>query len=108
MSDASVGADMHQALGVLAHLAPQVSLDLVAAVDDLAQAVDLVLGKVARAGVARDVGRGQDLARCRWTDAVDVGKRDLGALLARDVDASDTCHLSAPSPGVACAWGWGR
>src|SRR5205807_10261129 len=93
MSHASVGADVHQALDVLAHLAPQVSLDLVAAVDELGQAVDLVLGQVARAGVARDVGRRQDLARRGGTDPIDIGKRDHRVLLTRDVDAGDTCHL---------------
>src|SRR4029077_1455280 len=46
MPDAAVGADIHQALDVLAHLAPQVSLDLVAAVDDLTQSVDLVFRQV--------------------------------------------------------------
>src|SRR5213079_3025970 len=68
MSHAPVRADVHQAFDVLAHLAPQVALDLVAAVDDLAQAVDLILGQVARARVGRDVGGGQDLACGRGTD----------------------------------------
>src|SRR6266516_6544972 len=71
MSHAPVGADVHQALDVLAHLAPQVALDLVAAVDDLSEPVDLVLGQVARARVGRDAGGGQDLACSRGTDAVD-------------------------------------
>src|SRR6476661_2270318 len=87
----------------LGALAPQVSLDLEAAVDDLAQAVDLILGQVARARVARDVGSRQDLARRRGTDAIDIGKRDLRALLTRDVDAGDACHLLSLSPSPDAA-----
>ena len=40
----------------------------------------------------------------RQPDPVDVGKGDLDALLARDVDAGDTCHRV--SPAAACAWGF--
>ena len=76
-------------------LAPQVALDLVAAVDDVAQPVDLLLGQVPDAGVRVDVGLGQDLLAGRQPDAVDVGEGDLDPLLARDVDAGDACHRSS-------------
>ena len=53
MAEAAVRADLLESLDVERHLAAQVALDLVAAVDELAEAVDLLLGEVADAGVAR-------------------------------------------------------
>ena len=85
-----------QSLDVQGHLAAQVALDLVAPVDDLAQPVDLLVGQVADPGVRVDVGLGEDLLAGRQTDPEDVGQGDLDALLARDVDAGDTCHRRYP------------
>ena len=53
MAQAAIRADLLESLDVQRDLAPQVALDLVAAVDDLAQPVDLVLGEVTDAGVRR-------------------------------------------------------
>ena len=47
MPDALVAADLDLALDVLGDLAPQVTLDLVGSVDELADLADLVLGEVA-------------------------------------------------------------
>src|SRR6266496_1364680 len=105
MPDPSVGADLHQALDVHAHFAAKVTLDLEATVDHLAQAVDLLLGEVADPCRFGDIGRRDDLARGGRPDAVDIGERHDGPLLAGDVDAGDTCHV-LPSPAAACAWGW--
>ena len=55
MADAAVAADLHQPLDVQVHLAPQVALDRVLTVDDLAQAADLVLGQITHARVRVDV-----------------------------------------------------
>ena len=56
MTQTPVRADLDEALDVERHLAAQVALDLVASVDELAQAVDLLLGQIADAGVRVDVG----------------------------------------------------
>ena len=67
-------------------------------VDDLAQAVDLLLGQVADAVSGETLGRTQDLAGRGRPDAVDVGERRSDPLLAGNVDAGDTCHVLLPLP----------
>ena len=88
----AVRADLDEPLDVEGHLATQVALDLVAPVDQLAEPVDLLLGEVADAGVRVDVRLGQDLLARGQAEAIDVGKGDFDALLARNVDAGDPCH----------------
>ena len=61
MAQAAVRADLDEALDVQRDLAAQVALDLVAAVDELAQPVDLLLGEVADPGVGVDVRLREDL-----------------------------------------------
>ena len=102
MPHAAVRPDLDEALDVQRHLATEVALDLVRAVDDLAEPVDLVFREVPNARVRVDVRLLEDLLAGRQPDPVDVGEGDLDALLARDVDARNTCHRV--SPAAACAW----
>jgi hypothetical protein len=97
MAQAAVRADLDETLDVERDLAPQVPFDLVAAVDQLAEPVDLLLGEVPYPGVRVDVRLRQDLLARRQTDPEDVGESDLDALLARNVDAGDT-GLRLPLP----------
>src|SRR5436190_3132123 len=92
MAHPAVRADLDQALDVQRDLAAKIALHLVAAVDQLAEPVDLLLGEVADAGIRVDIRLGQDLLRGRQADSEDVGEGDLDALLARDVDAGNACH----------------
>src|SRR5262245_51642392 len=96
MAEAPVRADLLESLDVQRDLAAQVALDLEAPIDELAEAVHLVLGQVADAGVAVHVRLDEDLRGGREPDAVDVGQGDLHPLLAGDVDAGDACHRSLP------------
>ena len=57
---------------------------------------------------AADAAAVADLLRGGAADAVDGGQADLGVLLRRDVDASNTCHgvlclLRGAQPGSALA-----
>src|SRR4051812_24056614 len=103
MPHAAVRPDLDEALDVQRHLTTEVALDLVGAVDDLPEPVDLVFREVRDAGVRVDVRLLEDLLAGAQPDPVDVREGDLDALLARDVDAGDSCHRV--SPAAACAWG---
>src|SRR5690349_1462029 len=80
----------------------QVALDDVIAIDQVAELRDLVVGEVAHLAVGLDAELGQDPARGRLADPVDVGQADLDALVERDVDPCDTSH-DAATPAAACA-----
>src|SRR5206468_9638317 len=107
VAQSAVRPDLDQALDVHGQLAAEVALDLVAPVDELTKARDLVLGKRGHARVRVDIGLAEELLRGRRADAVDVRQGSLDPLLARDVDARDACH-AVLSPDAACAWGWCR
>src|SRR5262245_26249616 len=92
MPQSAVRADLGQALDRLRPLAAKVALDLVVAVDVLAELRDLVLGEVADLRVRREPERHADLARARLPDAVDVGQPDLEPLLVGEIDACDASH----------------
>src|SRR5688572_29392416 len=106
MAKAPVRADLLEPLDVERRLAPQVAAGLVAPVDELSEAVDLLLREVADARVRVDARLDEDLLGRGQADAEDVGEGDLDPLLAGDVLAGDTCHL--PTPAAVCAWGWCR
>src|SRR5680860_89950 len=94
MPNALVGADLDLALDVVRGLTTEVTLHAVLVLDVYAQALDLLVGELADPGVRVDVGRGERLLGARATDSVDVGECDDDPLLARDIDACDTCHGS--------------
>src|SRR5579875_1488438 len=95
VANAPVAVDLDQPLNVLSHLAPQVALDDVLAVDHLTDAVDLVVGEVAHAGVGVDAGLLQDLGGAGRPDAVDIAQRDLNPLVPGNIDTGDPSHRAS-------------
>src|SRR6185503_20294307 len=95
MAQSLVRPDLHLALDVRGDLAAEVTLDLEVRVDERAKARHLVVGEVAHARVAREVGLLADQLRRGAPDPVDVGQRDLEPLLTRDVDTGDTSHRTS-------------
>src|SRR5271170_1982929 len=87
-----VAAEIHQPLDVHRDLAPQIALDVVVAIDQLADAQDLVVGQLVNPPGIRDADLGADLTSLGPADAEDVGEADLHALLRRDIHACDACH----------------
>src|SRR5690349_19019612 len=107
VAQALVAADLDLAADVGLHLAAQITLHLEVALDVVAQLGHLIVGQVLGALVPADAGGFQDLLGAGTADAVDVGQRDLHALVAREVDAHEACHQavfllfsrrSGPSP----------
>ena len=87
MPDALVAADLHLAADVGGHLTTEVTLNLEVALNEVAKRDQLRVGEVLDAQIGADPGRGEDLRRSGTANAIDVGERDLDALVAREVDA---------------------
>src|SRR5579859_6222050 len=95
---AAVAADLDEAPDVHRHVAPQVALDLVVAVDHLAEARDFLVREGADARVRIHPGDPEDLPGAAAADPVDVRQADFDPLLTRQVHARDTRHPVPPLP----------
>src|SRR5215471_4060862 len=90
MPQAAIAAEILQPLDVELHLAPQVALDHVVAVDHFADLQHLGVGQLRYPPLLRDVHFFHDLLGLLAPDSMDVLKRDHHALVGRNVDTSDT------------------
>src|SRR5690606_27453123 len=61
--------------------------------DPVTKRDELLVDEVLDSGVRVYAGRRESLAGARAAHAVDVGQCDLDALLARQIDSNETCHL---------------
>src|SRR3954470_18967861 len=101
VTQALVAADLHLAADVGGHLAAQVTLDAEVLVDVVTQLQQVLVREVLGAQVGADARRGQGLLGVGLADAVDVGERDLHPLLAGQVDAGQSCHVSGTPSALA-------
>src|SRR3954463_6055528 len=92
MTRAAVRADLDEALDVHGGVLAQVAFHVAFRLDDLADAVDLVFIEVLNLLDRLNLGRFQNLGGARVADAVDVGQRDVGVLVAGQVDARNSSH----------------
>src|SRR6516165_1702717 len=81
VAQAPVAAQVHQALDVHGHLAPQVSLDFSSAFNHLANSLDLILVQILGPDVHVDTRGDQDVAGRLPADPIDVSEGDLHSLL---------------------------
>jgi hypothetical protein len=89
-----VAADLDLAPDVGLDLATEVTLDLdVRAVDRVAKLDQLLVTQLVDAQVGADPGGLQQLLGASTADAVDVGECDLDALVAREVNTNEACHV---------------
>src|SRR5215472_14052256 len=95
VADALIAPDLHLAPDVGLHLTAQITLDLVGGVDPVTQLHEVVIGQIVHPDVPADTGLLQRLKRAGTAYPVNVSKRDLKALLAREVDHNQACHLRA-------------
>src|SRR5918993_5244796 len=94
VAQATIGAEIHEALDVHGHFAAEIAFHDVVAVDGLTDRQNLGVGELVHAALGRDVDVLDDLLGLLGPDAVDVLKRDHNALAGRDIDACYTGHLS--------------
>ena len=92
VADATVAADFGEALDVERHFAAEIAFGRILG-DFVTKSGQLLIGEVFGADVDADAGIGADLFGGRGPNAIDVGKGDHDALLNRDINPSNTCHI---------------
>ena len=92
VAEAAIGAEIHQALDVDRHLAPEVALDKVVPIDRLANLHHFCVGELGHATLSWNVHLLADFLSLLRTDAVNILKRDDDALVGRNVNAGYTSH----------------
>src|SRR5215831_15862246 len=95
VADALIAPDLHLAPDVGLHLTAQVSFDPVGGLDPVAELDHVIIGEVMDPDVAADAGGLQRLERTGAPDSIDVREGDLKALVAREVNTNQSCHLRA-------------
>src|SRR4029079_2031697 len=88
-------ADLDLAPDVRLDLTAEVALDLdlVVALDGVAELDQLLVAELVDAEVGAHAGDGEELLSTGTADAVDIGECHLDALVAREVDTDEACHV---------------
>src|SRR5688572_31033715 len=103
MPDAAIRPNVHQSLDVHRDFRAQRTFHAIVLLDCLTQPIHVGIGEIADTERGIHPGLLQDFPRSRATNAKDVCQPDLDLLVAREIDASYTSHVS---PAAACAWGF--
>src|ERR1044071_1019900 len=96
MAQASVRADVHQALDVHLHALTQIAFDFSLRFKDGANATEFVLAQIFDARINADLRLAQNRGRTRAPDTVNVCETDLRPLVRRKIDTSYTSHFYSP------------
>ena len=94
MTDTAIAADVHKTLDVHGHFTAKVTLHLVIVQNFRAKQLGFFFGKILDAGIGIDARLLEDLARGAQTDAVDIRKADLNALVAGKINSCNSSHTS--------------
>src|SRR5918993_2371760 len=89
-----VAADLDLAADVRLDLTSEVTLDLEVGFDLVAKLDQLLVTERVNPSVRVDSGGLEQLLGAGTADAVDVGECDLDALVAREVDTNEACHVA--------------
>src|SRR6266540_3415723 len=89
-----VRPDLDLAADVRGHLATEVTFDLVVAFDPVTELHQLLVAQLVNALVTGDTGVRERLEGASTTHTEDVGESDLDALVARQVDPYEACHVA--------------
>src|SRR6185503_16400 len=85
MPQAAIAGDIHQLLDIQLNFSPQVALDTILVIHDLADAPNLFLGQIAHPRARVDIRLLEDDHTIRGTDPKNIGDRNLDLLVSRDV-----------------------
>jgi hypothetical protein len=106
VTEATVAAEVHEALDVHGDFATEVALDHVVGVDRFADLEDFGVRQLVHAASGFDAELAGDFLGFGRANAVDVRKRDFYALRRRKVHTCDTGQTASPErPPHPCA-GW--
>src|SRR5215471_6344236 len=101
MTQPSVAAEVHQPLNIHRHLAPQVALDYVVAIDDFANLQHFLIGQLRYPAGFRDTNFLHDFIGLFRPDAMDILQCNNNPFVGRYIDAGDAGHshsLLLPAP----------
>src|SRR5262245_56080873 len=96
VAQTAIAAEIHQALDVELHVAPQVAFDHVVAVDDFANLEHLGVGQLGDAALRRQINLAHDILSGLVHDDMAVLERDDHTYVGRQIDTRDTRHLASP------------
>src|SRR5439155_9312383 len=110
----TIRADFDESLDVHRNFLAQVAFHHSLALDDLADAVDLVFREILHLLHGIDLRLVQNPGGSRVSNSVNVSQRDIHVLVTWKIDACNTCHSAPrfcrripallPIPDAACAW----
>jgi hypothetical protein len=90
MPKTAVTTEVHEALDVQLNFTTQVTFYLVLGLDDLTDGLYLVVREFVSRDGAADAGFVEHFLRSGSADTKDVGERDVNALLAREINSSNS------------------
>src|ERR1700757_2238608 len=93
VAESAIGADFDETLDVHRNFLAQIALHQPFSLNDRTDAVNFFFAQVLHLLHRVDLGVIAEATGARMTDAVDVRQRDVDVLLARKIDACNTCHV---------------
>src|SRR6266851_8546322 len=94
MAESAVRTDLDESLDVHRNVFTQIAFDAAFSLDHLADAIYFILAEILDLFHGVHFRRIQNACSARVADSIDVRERDIGALVARKVDACNTCHVT--------------
>ena len=93
MAEASVAADLGEALDVKRDGTAKIALNYEVVVNAFTELGLFLFGQVFNSGVRIDTGHFKNLGCAGSANSVDIGKSDFYTLVLRQVNAGYTCHI---------------
>src|SRR5690606_26888234 len=98
MANAAIASDFRETLDIQGDFATKIAFYLLRLVDRFANAAEFVFRQIAHARIRINAGRLQQLLGSRLADPEDVRQGDYHALVARNVNTSNTSHRQWAPP----------